>query len=264
MNTVMSGGNFKDFAIGFGVGMVAGYATGPLSGTLARGLGLNAAGIGTAALRGALSGSLAGAGVAAIYGGNVGMGALGGAIGGAAMGSLMWGMRSYQTEQFIKNNVEFDSSLSSSEKAALLQSIRESGQSPVGSRMIRNFRSAGAILSLASESVSPHGAGLGPHVTTGTNDMYFNGDVQGRFGQDFAGEPWGPSLNDATTLVHELGHTRSSGLAFGDPLNVAKSENLYRGWMGTPARKDYALTSRGQSSEPVPDRSPVEVFGQTW
>lgn len=73
------------------------------------------------------------------------------------------------------------------------------------------------------------------------------------FGAFVAGEPWGPSMNDAVTFVHELGHTQS-GFMVRDPLNVALSENPYRLWMGLPTRDDYAVLSQGQSPMPVPLR----------
>lgn len=127
------------------------------------------------------------------------------------------------------------------------------------SRFIRS----GATLNLAPEWTSPFGAGQGPHVASGTNDMYFDGKVQEQFGSYLAGEPWGPSLNDGTVFTHELSHT-VSGYSLRDPLNVAHSENLYRGWTGTVARKDYGVLSQGGASEPVPTRSVWDGLMLTW
>ena len=125
------------------------------------------------------------------------------------------------------------------------------------------FINRGVVLNLSPESVSPVGANAGPHVMSHTNNMYLSGGVQGRFGGLIAQEPWGPTLDDGTVFTHELGHT-AAGFSVGDPLNVALSENLYRGWVGTPPRSDYGILSRGQASQPVPSRSLWDQLVWTW
>src|SRR5690606_2697444 len=143
--------------------------------------------------------------------------------------------------------------------------------------ILDKFNDSGAVLSLRPESASPAAfRNPGPHVMSGTNDMYFDGDVQNdmlgsgnnqmRFGDLVAYETWGPSMDDATTFVHELGHT-ASALNLVDPKNVAYTENLYRTWMGTPHRNDYSILNNpmiNQFSNPVPTRSFWEFITQTY
>ena len=110
------------------------------------------------------------------------------------------------------------------------------------------------IRSGSTLNIFPEGSG-GPYVSGGTNDMHFNGDIQGSAtGSSISGESWGPSTDDATIFTHEAGHT-ASGFNLTDPLNVAYSENLYRSWIGSPSRNDYAILSQGEKSDPVPNRS---------
>jgi hypothetical protein len=154
--------------------------------------------------------------------------------------------------------VSFSSGYSSSEKEGLVQSIKEVGQSPVGGRLMNRYIVSGSTLELAPESESVPGAG--PHNITGTNRVYFSGNLQGSpMGAVIAKEPWGPSMNDATTFVHELSHTYT-GYNVGDPLNTAVSENLYRSWTGAPNRDDYAVLSIGMKPDPVPNRSWLNPF----
>lgn len=265
-STFANGGSFADFGIGLGVGIVAGYAGGSIAGKIGSFFDMNKAGIGLAAMRGGLSGSIGGMGTAAIYNGDIGKGAWQGFALGAGTGSLMWGMNTMRTNDFIKNHTELDQSYTAQEKADVMQSIQESGQSPVGGRMMSRFIRSGSTLHLAPERTSPFYNPInppGPHVVTGTNNMYFDGNMQGRYGSFMGGEPWGPTLDDGTVFTHELGHT-ASGYGLRDPLNVAHSENLYRGWTGAPARNDYGVLSQGQQSTPVRNRSVWDGLTTTW
>jgi hypothetical protein len=255
INTAMNHGDLGDFAIGLGVGIASGFAGGYGAGGIASQLGMNAAGIETALLRGALSGAIGGAATAAIYGQNIGKGALYGALGGMAVSSIVWAYRHYTTEQFIKNNVNAEK-LSPEQRTAVLQAVREAGQSPVGQRLMSGFQSSGAILEFLSEPP-------GPGVLTGTNTAYFSGNFQANHGTAVAGETWGPSMNDAAVLIHELGHC-ASGFNITDranePLNVSQSENLYRGWMGLPFRQNYYIGGHPD----VPGRSVLDILLRTW
>jgi hypothetical protein len=219
---------------------------------------MNKAGLGLASLRGGLSGAVSGAGGAAIYKQNIWKGALIGAGSGVATAGGLWKLNDIRTNNFLKQ-VNFDKSLSSQQVADLTQSIRDVGQSPVGGRFMSRYIKSGNSLNIFSESVSPFGAGQGPHVNGGTDNMYFDGDVQTRLGSVLSGEPWGPTLDDATTFIHEGGHT-ATGFGYNDPLNVAHSENMYRAWVGTPARNDYGVLSQGGASQPVPNRSAWDRF----
>ena len=60
-----------------------------------------------------------------------------------------------------------------------------------------------------------------------------------------------PGFGKDPNIINEMGHT-ISGFHLDDPLNVSRTENLYRAWMGFPSRNDYALLSQGQPSDPVP------------
>jgi RHS repeat-associated protein len=258
-NTAVNGGSVGSFLKNFAIGAAAGYVTGPIAGRLTSGLGLNASLVSTQVVRGGLGGGLSGGLSSTVSGGGFWEGFKGGAISGGVTAGVVGLYWQHTTEQFIKNNVTCTGGCSQS----MLQTIREGGMSAVGQRLMSGFRSSGAMLTISPESSSPAGVGIGPHVITGTNDMYFDGNVQSRLGNLLAGEPWGPSLNDATTFVHELGHT-VAGFNVQDPLNVSVSENLYRSWMGTPARSDYALLAQGQTSDPVPSRSIVDRIWRPW
>lgn len=259
-----------DFGIGLGVGLLSGWAAGGIAGKIAKDAGMNLAGLETAALRGGIAGAIGGAGMSAIYNGDVGKSAWQGFAAGLAASGVMWKMNDLRTTDFINNHAKLDPSYSPEQKANVIQSIKESGQSPVGGRLMSRFIRSGTVLNLASEASSPWGPGQGPHVTPGTNNMYFDGDPQnssfgshGTIGQFVANESWGPSFDGGTAFTHELGHT-ASGYSFGDPLNVAHSENLYRGWTGAPARNDYGVSSQGQFSQPVVNRSFWDGLTVAW
>lgn len=187
---------------------------------------------------------------------------------GAATASVVWGYRAYQTEQFISNNVRCDGGCSQ----AQFDAIRDAGRSPVGQRLMASYKKNSAILHIYAESASSYtnGLRLGPHVVYGSNDMYFDGNTQQTllslpdggmttYGSFVAGEPWGPSTDDGTTFIHELGHTRTAGGLLdswhqdASPLTdvVGQAENKYRAWMGLPSRDDYSIPSRGQDPAPV-------------
>lgn len=254
----INGGSLSDFGIGLGIGIVGGYAGGSLAGKIGGFFEMDKAGLGLASLRGGLGGAISGAGGAAIYKQNIWQGALIGAGSGIATAGVMWKMNDMRTNDFLKQ-VSFDKSLNSTQRANFVQSIREAGQSPVGGRFMSKYIKSGANLNLFSEVVSPFGPGQGPHVRRGTDDMYFDGDTQSRYGSTFDGEPWGPSLDDATTFIHEGGHT-ATGFNRADPLNVAYSENMYRAWVGSPARNDYGVLSMGGQSRPVPNRTAWDML----
>ena len=122
--------------------------------------------------------------------------------------------------------------------------------------MMSKFIRAGAALNVASEASSPFGSNMGPHVGSGTNDMYFDGNTNSVSG-DISFEPWGPSMDGGTVFTHEMGHT-SATYNFSDPLNVAHTENLYRAWNGLHARNDYGVLNNPSIpvySIPVPNRT---------
>jgi len=234
-STIVNRGSFRDFAMSFGVGLATGYAGGTIAGGVARSMGMNMAGLWTAVFRGALAGSIAGAGSAAIFGGNIGQGALmGGAMGGV-MGAMVWGVNEYKTNQFLKNNVDWDSSVSPQERVQMIQSIRELGQSPMGQREFAAVRASGQKLSLYSYH------GPNSFVNSGTNNVHLNPDVKGMV----AGLQGAPAYNQlntmdlATLAGHEFGHTMAVSGGMGDPFNVSYHENMYRSWVGQPSRTGY-------------------------
>ncbi len=107
--------------------------------------------------------------------------------------------------------------------------------------------------------------GGGPNTMPFTNDIHFNGDIQKNNGTTFAGENWSASMDDASVMVHEMGHALNgfnyhSQFVPGDsePMNVSHSENLYRAWVGSPVRNDYGVLSQGGQSLPIPNRSILE------
>jgi RHS repeat-associated protein len=258
---IANGGSFRDFVAGVGMGVIAGAITGPVSGYLSRSLGLSARHLGTALLRGGLAGGTSGALNAMYHGTSISEGFRNGVLSGVATSAIVWGYRDYKTGQFIKNNVNCGSSGCTQDQ---INAIKDAGQSPIGQKLMGQFRSGSSILNLFPEYSSPAGLGLGPHVITGTNDMYFDGNFQGSnlYGL-ISGETWGPTMDDGAVFVHELNHTLSAA-NMNDPLNVAYSENLYRAWMGAPMRNDYNILSMGQSSLPVPQRSLVDQVIFTW
>ena len=263
--TALNGGNLQSFLSGFAVGTLAGFVAGPIAGKLSGFFGMAARDITTQIFRGIVAGGIAGGLTAEVFGGSFAAGFWGGALAGGLTAGVVGEVRKYRTEEFIKNNLKCEGGCNRS----ILDAIRDAGQSAIGQRLMAKFRSVGEVLNVLPEDSSPSGTGLGPHVAPGTNDMYFNGDAQhspvggSALGAFVAGEPWGPSLDDATTFIHELNHTLTGGNMV-DPGNVAYSENMYRRWMGTPGRNDYAILSMGQASEPVPTRSLMSQLIHTW
>ena len=81
-----------------------------------------------------------------------------------------------------------------------------------------------------------------------------------RFGAGLAQSSWGRSTTDSVVFVHELGHTLS-GFNLPDALNVSKTENPYRAWIGAPSRNEYAWPDR---VETVPGRSWQEQLISPW
>ncbi|MBM2834876.1 MAG: repeat protein [Candidatus Brocadiaceae bacterium] len=237
INTALNDGSIGDFAIGLGVGMASGYAGGSISGSIARSAGMNLAGIETALLRGGLSGSIAGAGTSAIYGGNIGKGALRGAFGGAAVGAAMWGVNTVRTNNFLKNNVKWDSSVSAADRATYTQAISEAGQSPLGQRTFAKYMGSGRTITIHSINE------VGGYVPDNSpSDIYLNPDISAT--QNAANMPsyvQAQTLDMATLMLHEMGHssTYNGTSMMGDPLNVSYHENPYRAWIGTPSRTGY-------------------------
>jgi len=237
ISTFTNGGNFQNFATGFGIGLVSGFVGGTLAGGIARGLNWNMAGIETAFLRGGLAGAIGGMGSAAVYGGNIGEGAWQGAAGGMAVGGLAWAKNAYTTNKFLKNNVKWDSSVNDADKAKFTQGIKELGQSPLGQREIGRFRRANFNLNIISISGDNAYSSTGPYAT----DIEINPNIeiyrQGRPSYEEAA-----SRDFATLFGHEIGHSgpvSSVNPCGDDPLNVSYHENPYRSWIGTPSRTGY-------------------------
>jgi len=260
ISTATSGGSIKDFAINVGIGVVAGYAGGGISGSIARSAGFNMASLGAALIRGSVTGAISGAGGAAIYKGNIFKGAISGGLSGAATSSVIWGYRDFKTDQFIKDHVNFDDALTTAQKAALTQAVKEAGQSPIGQELMSGFRKAESTLYIYPDHPD---AGISSYFTK--NKIYFQGNVQKSQGADFAMELWGPSMDDATAFIHELGHSVDGGNTYSEQLNTSLSENRYRGWIGTPLRNDYAyVRTSGATPMPVPNRPFLHTLWQTW
>jgi len=239
-STFANGGNFSQFAISFGIGLAVGLVGGSVAGGLARGLGFNPAGLETALLRGGLSGALGGAGTAAAFGGDIGKGAWQGALGGAAIGGIVWGKNVIVTNQFLKNNVAWDSSTSEADKSTITQGMREAGQSPRGQIMLNRFMHAGRILNIHTwDAANARG-------TVGGNDMWLNPNANA-YNDPNSSSPWAKTFDQATVFLHELGHNLGYSEASGNPpsaLNVSYNENPYRGWIGSPQRTTYYANGR--------------------
>lgn len=237
-STVANKGHLDDFAIGMAVGAVSGYAGGSIAGGMARGMGMNMAGIGVAAMRGGLAGAISGGGMAAIYNQDIGKGALMGAAVGAAMGSAVWAKNAYTTNQFLKNNVSWDSSVSASDRDTFTQAIKEAGQSPLGQELFSKYRGSG-------QSLAIHSTTGGPYSLLGTNNIYLNSDTNSVRSM-VSSYDWATTTDQATLLLHEMGHT-DGGFGNGREAiapfspNVADSENPYRGWIGAVRRSEYAM-----------------------
>ncbi|ESP94244.1 RHS repeat domain-containing protein [Pseudoalteromonas luteoviolacea] len=274
---LLNGGGLKGFITGSLSSAIGNVFTGPLSGMIGRGLSLSARHLSLALIRGTLGGGFTGGVNSVFFGGSFGKGFRTGAIVGAATSSLVWGVRDYQSDKFIENNLDCGKSGCTDD---LLNAIKDAGQSPTGQNLLNKFRSSNETLSVLPESTSPYnfqcGGACGPHVPTGSNTIYFDGNVQNTmlgnksFGELVANEPWGPSMDDGTTFIHELAHTRTAG-GYGDPQSysigpdaVSQAENKYRAWMGAPLRKDYALLSLGGVSRPVYQRTIWDKATDTW
>lgn len=275
--TLLNGGGLKGVITGSLASAVGNAFTGPLSGMIGRSLSLSARHLSLAVIRGTLGGGFTGGFNSLFNAGSFGKGFRRGAIAGAVTSSLVWGVRDYQSDKFIENNLDCGKSGCSD---AVLNAIKDAGQSPTGQNMLNKFRSSNETLSVLQESSSPHnaqcGGACGPHVPTGSNTIYFDGNVQNTmlgnkaFGQWASNEPWGPSMDDGTTFIHELAHTRTGG-DYRDPKSysigpdaVSHAENKYRSWMGAPLRQDYALLSLGGISRPVYQRSFWDIAVDTW
>ena len=196
-----------------------------------------------------MGGAFTGGMMAAIKGQNIWKGMRGGALAGMATSSVVWGYRSYQTEQFIENNVDCGSDGCTDKQ---LNAIKDAGQSPSGQRVMGEFINKNETLNLFPEYASPYGYFQGPHVDPGTNNMYYDGDPQNSLVIDGNGNivplgslaaqfTWGATVDPGNAFVHELGHTVAGEglLDFPVGANVAYNENPYRMWMGQPSRGEY-------------------------
>ena len=192
----------------------------------------------TAGLRGAASGSLNGVSSSAIYGGNIGQGAWQGAAYGAGTAELFWAKNTHTTEKFLNNNVKWDSSVGSADKAKYVQAIREGGQSPVGQKMMGEYRQSGNSLTIHTEPLDSNGL-ANAHGWAGNISLNSNIDAYRAVSAHVHPGNQMKTIDLATIMMHEMGHGLPSG-AMTDPSNVTYHENPYRSWIGSPARSMYS------------------------
>jgi len=238
INTAINGGNFSNFGIGLGVGIAAGITGGALGGKIGGFFGMDKAGLGLASLRGGLGGTIGGAGGAAIYKQSIWRGALIGAGSGVATAGAVWAKNDYVTDQFLDDNVQWDASVSSTDRAAITQGIKEAGQSPLGQRNFMKFRGQGRNLTI-------HITQKGSYVPfAGANEMYLNPNIKAT--QIFPAAKYNQlaTIDMGTLFNHEFGHNlgftdRYTPAHPGQSLNVSYNENPYRAWIGKPARTGY-------------------------
>jgi RHS repeat-associated protein len=245
IQTIIDGGTLKGFLIGMAIGIVAGGVGGPMAGQVGTAIGLASRHLAMSILRGAMVGAIASITSAAVYGQNIWKAAAYGIAFGAATSAVVHLYRSYQTERFIENNLDIAEDHPDPE--AIRNAVRDAGQSPLGQKSFGKFIESGRQLSILAETDSG-----GPYQLGG-DKIYFNGNIQqGAIGPALRAEVWGPSMDDATVLLHEMGHTPTVGAAnddcIGNP-NVSLNENPYRAWMGKTIRTYYHL---GASSSTDP------------
>lgn len=175
-----------------------------------------------------------------------------------------------------KNNVKFDSKMTSTEVNLVKAAIRNWGHSPAGQKAMSIFQKNGGTLNIFSESSSPYGPNQGPHVGGGTDNMYFSGNFSGSsLGQTALGltnAPWWKTATDDVVFGHEFGHLKSSYNVSDEPYtnsqpgNTAQSENPYRAWRGLTRREGYetSINNNTATMVPVPYRSFPREFIEPW
>lgn len=250
VNATITGGDVGMGALTGSVAAGVGYGVARVAQRIAAAVGMRPASLGSNLIQGTTSGSAGGTVAAAINGGEIGEGALAGGASGLATSGAKWAYNRYQAGRFLQNSVR------GTVTPQARQAILDAGQSPIGQRLMDRYTRSRSVLELNLENNSPGGAGRGPHVLSPSNRMFFDGNIQARLGALLAGEPWGPSMDDPTAFIHELGHTLSGFNLpdYGLNLNVARAENPFRSWAGLPLRNDYALLAQGEASSPVSSR----------
>lgn len=233
INTVANYEDPKEFGKSFMIGTAASFAGGSVAGKIVNNTGLSPEAFSTAILRGGLSGAISSAANASLSGEDVSKGVLRGAVTGTINSGAYWKFRDDMTTKFIKENVFFSPGYTVEQSISLQKAIREAGQSPIGARMFSKFRNSKEKLYLSPERES-YAPNIGPHVVTGTNSMYFNGEFDKSPLKKYL-----PDATDGVVFTHELGHTRT-GYNVRDPINVAITENRFRNWNGLKSRPNYS------------------------
>jgi len=167
----------------------------------------------------------------------MGKAALTGALSGAAVGGVMWAKNTYVTNQFLRNNVQWDGSASDPDKTTFTQGIREIGQSPRGQVILSRFMQTGKMLNVHSWNVA------NAQATLGGNEIWLNPNAA-EYNDPGSPVAWARTFDQATVMIHEIGHN----LGYPDwsdtrprlALNVAYNENPYRAWIGSPRRTEYS------------------------
>ena len=100
---------------------------------------------------------------------------------------------------------------------------------------MRGFVKSGTMMTIDDFS------GLGGYVDPGVAPDTINVNPNVSFTQN-ANVPaytQAKTLDLATLMIHEMGHTLHGGKVTPDPLNVTRHENTYRAWTGKPLRSGY-------------------------
>ncbi|BET69148.1 hypothetical protein ASA1KI_40660 [Opitutales bacterium ASA1] len=253
-----NGASLGSIAASFAIGAAVNWASGPVLNSAFDSVGLAQRYAATQALRGGIQGGLSGGLSASVSGGSFSAGFRSGALSGAATATAVWGFRAHTTSRFL-DRVDFGSGTQESELRAI---IRDVGQSPLGQRLMQRFLATGGRMTVTFGGPA---AGLGDGwVRFDTKYNYSrnlsNPDrgkilVDGYRGER-PGAGWVARTDNRVGLVHEFGHAilgiddfanvtgpdgtvvPGSNFSTADH-NVSAVENVYRSWMGIPARPNY-------------------------
>ncbi len=207
--TAANGGKLGDFLTGIGIGIVAGVVAGPIAGNISRQLGLAARDLGTSLIRGVLSGAVSGLTSAVVYGRDVWKSMRNGALIGGATSAVIHLYRAHQAETFLESHSDIEMG-SDADNEFIRDAIRDLGQSPSGSRMLRSFIRSGETVQIRALMSAPEylqqsvvgTVDWGPVGESPTNNVYF--DMEHLPNQ----------RSPVAVVAHEFGHTLSGGFTF--------------------------------------------------